>query len=202
MIAAGTPAQQAREEARRILSERRYRGSDVPRPLHDVLEWLGRRFHFVGRFVDWLAGQVGGHGVVWLVLAAVVVALAAWAAGRLARRRGSRAAALARAAAAERSLDPRELERLAEEAEARGDLEIALRLRFRAGLLRLDRAQAIALEPSTTSGEVSRTLRSRDFEEVASSFDAVVYGRRPPGDEDVELSRAGWRRVLAAVGAR
>jgi hypothetical protein len=201
MIAAGTPAQQAREEARRILSERRYRGSDVPRPLHDVLEWLGRRFHFVGRFVDWLAGRVGGHGVVWLVFAAVVVALAAWAAGRLARRRGSRAAALARAAAAERSLDPRELERLAEEAEARGDLEIALRLRFRAGLLRLGRAHALEVRPSLTTREARRALRNPRFDALARSFDEVVYGRRPPRAEDVAAARAEWPRVLEEARA-
>ena len=192
----GTPAQQAREEARRILSERRYRGTDVPRPLHDVLEWLGRRFHFLGRFFDWFAERIGGHDVVWVVLSALVVALAVWAATRLARRRASRAAALSREVAAERSLDPRELERLAEEAEARGDLEIALRLRFRAGLLRLGRAHALELRPSLTTREARRALRNPRFDSLARSFDEVVYGRRPPRDDDVAAARAEWPRVL------
>jgi hypothetical protein len=201
VIAAATPSGQAREEARQILSERRYRGSDVPRPLHDALDWLGRRFHFVGRFYDWLAGVVGGHGVVQLMAAALVVVLAAWVAVRLAARRASRASRLAEAALGERRLDPRELERLAEEAEARGDLEIALRLRFRAGLLRLGRAHALELRPSLTTREARRALRNPRFDALARNFDEVVYGRRPPSTDDVAAARAEWPRVLEETRA-
>jgi hypothetical protein len=201
VTAGGTPAAQAREEARHILSERRYRGSDVPRPLHDALDWLGRRFHFVGRFYDWLAAHVGGHRVVWLLAAGLVVGLAAWAAARLAARRGSREAALRRAAAYDRSLEPGELERLAEEAEARGDLEIALRLRFRAGLLRLGRAHALEVRPSLTTREVRRTLRNPRFDVLARNFDEVVYGRRPPSRDDVAAARVEWPRVLEETKA-
>jgi Domain of unknown function (DUF4129) len=201
VIAAGTPSGEARDEARRILSERRYRGSDVPRPLHDALDWLGRRLHFVGRFYDWLAGLVGGYGVVELVAAALVVALAAWVAVRLAARRASRDSALAGVVGGERSLDPRELERLAEEAEVRGDLEIALRLRFRAGLLRLGRAHALELRPSLTTREARRALRNPRFDALARNFDEVVYGRRPPSSDDVAAARTEWPRVLDETSA-
>ena len=40
------------------------------------------------------------------------------------------------------------------EAERRGEHELALRLRFRAGLLRLDERGAIELRPSLPTGEV------------------------------------------------
>ena len=67
-------------------------------------------------------------------------------------RRASRRAAEA-ATAARR---PRALERRAAEAEAAGDLEAALRLRFRAGLLRLDARGAIDYRPSISTREVRR----------------------------------------------
>src|SRR6185295_9764618 len=116
----------ARAEARRILSERKYRGTDLPRPLHGFLEWLGRRFHFVSRFWDWVARHVpGGNRLLWTILAAAIVAVAVWVALRLARRRAGRITRDVETAAIARATDPRDLERLADEAERRGDLEIA-----------------------------------------------------------------------------
>ena len=44
--------------------------------------------------------------------------------------------------------------------ERRGDLDAALRLRFLAGLVRLDDAGVVRLRPGLTNGAVSRTLRS------------------------------------------
>ena len=98
---------------------------------------------------------------------------------------------------AARSEDPAELERLADEAERRGDLEIALRLRFRAGLLRLGRVQALPLRPSLRTREARRTLRSARFDRLARDFDEVVYGGRPPSEVDVEAARSEWPQVVA-----
>lgn len=187
----------ARRQAAHILAERRFHRHEVPRPFRGLLDALSRIFEPVVRALGDLFGQplIG-----WPLTAAIVLAALFLVAQRVRGRTweglhggGERAP---------RPVDPARLEREADEAERRGDLERAIRLRFRAGLLRLDRARAIELEASTTSGAVSRRLRSRDFDDVAGSFDAVVYGRRPPRGEDVELSRAGWTRVLAAVGTR
>jgi hypothetical protein len=187
----------ARREAAHILSERRFHRHEVPRPFRGLLDALSRIFDPV---VQALANLFRQPLIGWPLTALIVLAALFLVAQRVRGRAweglhggGERAA---------RPVDPVRLEREADEAERRGDLERAIRLRFRAGLLRLDRAKAIELEASTTSGEVSRRLRSNDFDDVAGSFDAVVYGRRPPRGEDVELSRGGWSRVLTGVGAR
>jgi hypothetical protein len=187
----------ARHEAARILSERRFHRHDVPRPFRGLLDALSRVVDPIVQAFGYLFGQplIG-----WPLTALIILTALFLIAQRV--RGGTWSAPHGRGERAPRPVDPARLEREADEAERRGDLERAIRLRFRAGLLRLDRAKAIELEASTTSGEVSRRLRSRDFDDVAESFDAVVYGRRPPRGEDVELSRGGWTRVLGAVGAR
>jgi hypothetical protein len=187
----------ARREAAHILSERRFHRHEVPRPFRGLLDALSRIVDPIVRAL----GDVFGQPLIGWPLAAAIVLAALLLVARTVRRRGW-AGLPSLAERAPRPVDPGRLEREADEAERRGDLERAIRLRFRAGLVRLDRARAIELEASTTSGAVSRTLRSHDFDDVAASFDAVVYGRRPPHGEDVELSRTGWKRVLAAVGAR
>jgi hypothetical protein len=190
-------ASDPRAEARRILAERRYHGSQLPRPLHGVLAWLARHLHFAGRYFDWLARQVpGGRSVVWAVLAALVIGLTVLVAMRLARRRSLHERGVGAWVDGERPEDPRALEQLADEAERRGDLEVALRLRFRAGLMRLGRAQVLELRPSITTVEVRRALRSRRFDGLARSFDEVVYGRRAPRAQDVADARSEWPLVL------
>jgi hypothetical protein len=190
-----TPAE-ARAEAHHILAERRFHGTAIPRPLHGVLDWIGRHLHFLHRLWAWLSQLVGGRDVLWTIVGAVVVGVAVWVLMRLARRR-SRADRLAAArAAADDGLDPDELERLAVEAERRGDLEIALRLRFRAGLLRLARARVLPSRPSLRTLEARRVLRNPSFDRLARDFDEVVYGRRPARSEDVAAAREEWARVL------
>lgn len=96
-------------------------------------------------------------------------------------------------------LSAAELERAAGEAERLGELDRALRLYFGAGLLRLDRARAITLSPSLTTGQVSRRLRSDQFDELREAFEAVAYGGRSARGEQVAAAREGWPRVLAEV---
>jgi hypothetical protein len=190
-----TPAE-ARAEAHRILAERRFNGTSIPRPLHGVLHWIGRHLHFLERLWTWSANLVGGRDVLWSIVGAVIVAVAAWVLARLARRRGRADRVAAARAAAEHGMDPDELERLAVEAEHRGDLEIALRLRFRAGLLRLAQARVLPGRPSLRTFEARRVLRNPRFDRLARDFDEVVYGRRPARAEDLAAAREEWPHVL------
>jgi hypothetical protein len=187
---------QARDEARRILSERRFHGTTLPRPFHGILDWLSRHLHFVARGWDWLVLHVGGADVLWALLGGVVVAIAVVAATRLARRRVGLEVAASGGGGRGRSEDPGELEREADRAERSGDLEAALRLRFRAGLLRLGRARVLPERPSLRTLEARRTLRNARFDGLARAFDEVVYGRRAPLPVDIETARAEWPRVL------
>jgi hypothetical protein len=81
-------------------------------------------------------------------------------------------------------------------AAAAGDLEAALRLRFRAGLLRLDARGAIDFRPSISTIEVRRRLHDDDFDALAETFDDVVYGGRPPAADDLAAARERWPRVI------
>jgi hypothetical protein len=203
--AAGAPttAGSARDEARSILAQRRYRGSSVPRPLHGVLQWLGQKFSFVGRGFNWLGDRIpGGDRALWTMLAALLVVGAVAVVSRLARRRAAGQLAGVEARRADRGIDPGELERLAVDAESRGDLATAIRLLFRAGLLRLARARAIPPRDSITTREVRRTLRLPEFDALAMDFDEIVYGGRDPRERDVEAARRDWPLVLAKAGSR
>jgi hypothetical protein len=186
-------AEQAREQARSILDERRFHDSQLPRPLHGLLSWLGDRLHSV---VDALDGVLpGGDNVVWLLLAAAVLGFALLVAGRLARARGP-GVGRARSDRGTAPVDPDVLDRQADEAERSGDYELALRLRFRAGTIRLARRSIVDDPASVTTGGLVRRLRSEPFALAAHRFDEVVYGRRRPTPDDAQVVREGWRAVL------
>jgi hypothetical protein len=194
----GAPAR----EAAAILDDERFRGSDVPRPFHGVLSWLGERLREIARPFRWLADRLpGSRSAGSVLLGAILVVVAAAIAFAIARRRAG--ASLQRAARRERegAETPEQLEREAEEAERRGDLELALRLRFRAGLLRLALAEAIP-GGERTNGELRPILDQEAFDRLAAELDVVVYGGRSASAEDVEAARQDWQAVLEKAGAR
>ena len=187
-----------RASAREILAQRRFRGSAVPRPLHRPLQWLGGRLR---RLYDSITRPLPGGGVLfWTLVAAAVVAAAAYVAARLGRRREGRLVGTGAAAVRDRSEDPGRLEREAAEAERDGELERALRLRFRAGLLRLTQRQALPVRASLMNGEIARRLGSQSFRTLANDFDSVVYGHRAAAAAHLERARDGWPRVLEEAG--
>jgi hypothetical protein len=203
-LAAAAPTQagagDARREAEDILDERRFHESRVPRPLHGVLEWLGDKLRFVARPFDWLAARLpGGWTTLWIAIGALVVLLAAFVATRLGARRGGRLLDAAASRRSGRAPDPDRLERDAAEAERHGDLELALRLRFRAGLIRLARAEVIPGHEPLTSGQLRRLVGSRSFDRLALDLDEVVYGDLPASAEQVGRARESWPRVLQEV---
>ena len=184
----------AREQARDILAQDRFHaGQHHEGPLHKAFVWLGDRLEDAG------AALSGGPVLGWLILAAIAAALTAavltWATARRRRRDASRVPGPADVPGAA-ALGPAELERQAAEAERTGDLDAAIRLRFAAGLLRLDAAEAIALRPSLTSGDVGRLLRSPRYDDLATTHDAVAYGGRHAAPPDAEAARDDWPLVV------
>ena len=75
-----------------------------------------------------------------------------------------------------------------------------MRLRFRAGLLRLDANDVLVYRPSLTTGEVAAAVSLPSFHRVGSDFDAIAYGGREAHEQDARASREGWQRVLEQVG--
>jgi hypothetical protein len=194
-------AAQAREHAQQILRERRFHGSGVPRPFHGALVWLGDKLRPVGHLFNRIADHLpGGPYTLWVIVAAIVVLLAAGVSARVASRRAAAELERGERSRLPRDVDPRRLEREADEAERAGDAARALRLRFRAGLLRLGRGRVVPLRESLTSGEARRLVRLAEFDRLARTHDEVVYGGRAAELADAVEARETWPRVLSAKG--
>jgi hypothetical protein len=190
-----SPAE-ARRQARAVLSERRFRRT-FPQPLRRPLERLGT---WVRDLVDGLPGGPGGRWAIAIVVVAILAAVVSLRGVR--RRRGVRgggAGAHGPGGVAAEGADA--LERRADEAERAGDHALAVRLRFRAGLMRLGERDVIPYRPSLTTAEARRRLHSEPFDRLAADFDAIAYGGRAAGDDDARAAREGWHEVLGA-GAR
>lgn len=193
-VAAG----QARAEARKVLDGRRFKPAHVPRPFAGILRTLGRWLEPVGgplgrlwrQVFDSVPGKLAAAGVVFAVAALVSLRL-------IGRRSPGNVSRSRRVGGAGAGLDPDELERQAAAAERAGDLDHAVRLRFVAGVLRLDRAGVITYRASLTTGQLRARLGSPSFAELAAAFDEIAYGGRPAGESDVRAAAEGWPRVLA-----
>lgn len=205
-LAAAITSDEARRIARQILEQDRFQEPPFPRPLQGVIRRIADLLEGPGNVVrGWYESLVemvpGREATVWIVLGAVVVVVAAVLSGRLARRRAGRDAIRAPGAGSV-SIDPADLEAAARNAEAKGDLESSLRLRYRAGLLRLDAQGVIELTPSITNGTLTRIVPSSTFATLTRTFDEVIYGRRPVAEEDVAQARTGWERALDEARVR
>jgi hypothetical protein len=184
------------------LADERFHPRRGPRPFAGFFRRLGELVvDPILRFFRAIGDVFPDVGTVpWLLLAVAVVATAALLTARLSTRQGGRRFAGGAAVGGdEDGLDPDELERRAADAEGRGELDIALRLRFRAGLLRLADAGVLRLRPGLTNAAVSRKLRSPRFDELARDFDEVAYGGRPATPDDIAAARSAWPAVLDAA---
>jgi len=194
------PVAGAQDDASRILEGRRYNPAQPPRPLRGVLRRVGGWLRPIGDVVE----RVRVPDWAKLVLAVAVLGAAIAVAARLVTRR--KAVALGDSAhelrRRRRHDDPDALEREADDAERRGEFDVAVRLRFRAGLLRLDAAGALELRPSLTTGELRRRLPSEALADLASTFEAVAYAGDPADADDVAAARRDWPRVIHEVGRR
>jgi hypothetical protein len=209
MNLAAVDPEHARDVARQILGGRRYKGSPVPRPLHGVLRWIGDRFasiaHWIGDRFSWLPGppNLWGYGLAFATVALVTVFLVKALVDAQARSRAARLGADADHRRGALLDDPAALELAAADAELHGDLALAVRLRFRAGLLRLDRdAHAISYRPSIPTSEVRAELSSPTFDGIADTFESVTYGGSDAEPDDTAEAKREWPRVLQAARRR
>lgn len=135
--------------------------------------------------------------VFWAAVGAAVIAVSVILARHRLRRLAPSDAVVVSGRAAP-SETPQALEREAVNAESRGNFGEAIRLRFRAGLLTLGARSLIDYRPSLRTAEVSRKLRSSDFDSLAGTFERVAYGGGEAGEADVAAAREGWKRVMSA----
>ncbi len=192
-----------RDTAREILSQDRFHSRRTPGPfrgvlrgLGDVLEPVGRLVAPVGRFLGrfgWLWENVATRVVLVVVVAAVVGALSLV----VIRRRS--AVGLTRGASRHGGArdDPAALERQADEAEARGDYGAGVRLRFRAGVIRLQDSGRVRRGRTTATRAIGRQLGSDAFDHLGEKFDEVAYGGRAATPDDAATARHAWKRVLS-----
>jgi hypothetical protein len=204
-LAAAPDAEALRERAREILGDRRYTGTDLPRPFEKPLRWLDDRLRpiadWVGKAFEDVADSLpGGAIVLWLLIVALIATAVVVFIRPAVSRLAARGAAAATPAAVRASAAA--LEREAAAAERDGRFEQALRLRFRAGLLRLDERQVLEYRDSMTTGDAAGAVGLEAFDRLGADFDAVAYGGRPAGAPELAASRAAWADVLEQAAPR
>lgn len=206
----------ARRQAAHILSQPPFTSSPgrAPAPLRGVLHAIGQGLRDVfGPPLSWilrhviLASYRGLHSVfgawAWVVLAAIALAIGTFAGVLLARGRARIAAEKPTDLVTPDTEDVEALDAAAAAADAKGQYAEAVRLRFRAGLARLEGAGVIASRLVATTQQVHRALRSQMFDRLAAVHEAVAYAGAPATSDDSESARQGWPLVLAeATSAR
>jgi hypothetical protein len=201
LVAAVDP-DEARRDAERILRDRRFQSDPAPRPFRGPLRWIGDRLEPVVNWIGDVLGKV--PGLMWIFLGILgVVAVVTYIVLKI--RRSTTLGGHVGDGTFDSGVveeDPAALEREADEAERDGELERAVRLRFRAGLVRLGKRGAITYRPSVTTGEVRRALGSETFDELAGTFESVTYGGKPAEQPDVAAARQDWPRVLDEAGRK
>lgn len=100
-------------------------------------------------------------------------------------------------------VDPANLERQSAEAAARGDCSLAVRLLFRACLLRLETAEARKLRGGTTNREVLRRHRNAAVYQPMKVFVEIIetkwYGMGDCSPADYETCRVAHAELLRSM---
>jgi hypothetical protein len=196
-----TSPEAARQAAQSILSEARFHSSPVPDPLHNALVWIGRAVNDPISAVGGLLGDLGsafpgGVAGFWALAAAMVILATGTLAARRAKTRLERSAPVNSASLPR----PGELERAAERAERDGRWDEAVRLRFRAGVLRLGEREELRGAETTPNHSLARLLESDQLEQLSNRFDEIVYGGDSATAADADRQRRVWPEIIAGGG--
>lgn len=139
--------------------------------------WIFEATEGMPEFVRWLI--VIALAVALLLLAAHIVYTLAKALGGESSKRKS----LTKADLAERRIDPKRLESLADEAAAKLDYITAVRLLFRAGVLRIEAKEEKKNRPGATNRELLRRYQKQPTLAAALRLFVDTIDRKWYGDE-------------------
>ena len=200
----------ARDAAREILRGREFRPAGSPKPLEGVVTWIGDRLNGIAEGIgDFFSGLFkplfellpGNWGVtLGIALCVGIAAFVIWLVSRNVVRAPNVAATASNGAAPD--TDPKDLEAAAQRAERDEQFELAIRLRYRAGLIRLDHARVIELQPWNTAALLTRKVASPRFDRITDTFEAITYGGRAATGTQANTVRAEWSTLLTEVGHR
>lgn len=201
-----TDANELQRKAEEILSQSRFHERRTPSPFRGLIrqlgDWLDPLLGPIGRFFGRIFEAIArwwDQPVVPVIVVIVVIGLAVAVCVWLINRRG--AVAIGGGSKHEAtSDDPAVLERAADQAEAAGHYPEAVRLRFRAGVLRLQNDGRIRRGRSTPTRAIGRQLKIQEFDRLGRTFDEVAYGHREASAADAADSKRDWQRVLAEAG--
>ncbi|HMS24587.1 MAG TPA: hypothetical protein PKB15_02690 [Acidimicrobiia bacterium] len=94
--------------------------------------------------------------------------------------------------------DAQHLERLSDQAEQAGQLDLALRYRFRAGLLRLNDLEIISFHPSITNAQWQLTINREAFNTLTKDFNDVTYGHKTCDSSVLTRARSTWSALMSS----
>ncbi len=89
------------------------------------------------------------------------------------------------------------LERLSDQAEEAGQLDLALRYRFRAGLLRLNDLKIISFHPSITNAQWQLTINRETFNALTKDFNDITYGHKTCDSSVLTRARSSWAELMS-----
>ncbi|REJ89010.1 MAG: DUF4129 domain-containing protein [Planctomycetota bacterium] len=105
-----------------------------------------------------------------------------------------------------RALYPADLEKMATEAHQQGDAIEAVRLLFRAAILRLENAEKRPNRPGSTNRELLRKYRAAEIHSplktMADTIEMKWFGGRPSEPDDYDRSREAYESLCSVVTAR
>jgi hypothetical protein len=169
----------------------------------EVLEWILAPFAWLFRLTEGLP-----EALRWLIIAALVVILAllVWHIlySLVQAVQAPRTRAKLEQDALRRRADPAELERQADAAAARSDYITAVRLLFRAGVLRLEKLEDKPNRPGTTNRELLRRYQrvpglAESLRRFVDTIDRKWYGEEQCLPNDYAVCRLAHEAVCQHV---
>jgi hypothetical protein len=198
----------ARQQVHQILSHPPYTAAknSTPRPLAGLLHAIGRGLEIAfGPLVRWvshhlLAAVGSGFTQVFGSWAPVIgmtltVAVGVALAILLVHRRSRIAHRGEREESVKLAIDPADLEARADRLALDGDYAASFRLRFEAGLIRLESLGLIAGQRTRTDAELTDRIGSAAFDHLARRHEAITFAAQPASERDDEQAKSDWPHV-------